>query len=52
MSKNKSKAKNQKPKEFRPLFDGDTPQQHKTVTLKTEYRRKPKTNRWEDWSDE
>ena len=52
MNKNPSKHKAAKPRVFRPLFDGDTPQQHKTAVPKTDYRRKPKNNRWEDWSDE
>jgi len=52
MSKKSAKTKSQKPKAFRPLFDGDNPLQHKTITIKTDYRRKPKNNRWEDWSDE
>jgi len=52
MSKKPSKIKSQQTKAFRPLFYGDTPQQHKTAVPKTDYRRKPKNNRWEDWSDE
>jgi hypothetical protein len=52
MSKKSVEDKSQKPKTFKPLFHGDTPEQYKTLPRKIDYRRKPKSNRWEDWSDE